>query len=131
MGDEQDGGAGLAPQAQQLVAHQEARLLVERAERLVEQDQARLEHQRARDAHALAHAARELGGIGAREVLEAHELDRVADLRGDFVLGGAGLAQAEGDVVVHREPGKAGVLLKDDADPRRDLAFHRFAFEGH
>src|SRR5512134_1326556 len=73
VGDEQDGGAGLAPQAQQLVAHQQARLLVERAERLVEEDQARLEHQRARDAHALSHAAGELRRVGARELPQAHE----------------------------------------------------------
>ena len=65
MGDQQHGGAGLAPQPQHFVAHQQARLLVERAERLVEQDQPRLQHQRARDADALAHAAGELRRIGA------------------------------------------------------------------
>ena len=68
VGDEEDRRRGLAPQAQELVAHQEARLLVERAERLVEQDQARLHDERARDAHALAHAARELRRIAGREV---------------------------------------------------------------
>ena len=36
MRDEEDRRAGLAPHAQQLVAHQQARLLVERAEGLVE-----------------------------------------------------------------------------------------------
>ena len=59
------------PHPQQLVAHQQACLLVERAERLVEQDQPRLHHQRARDAHALAHAARELRRIAGREIGEA------------------------------------------------------------
>jgi hypothetical protein len=53
---------GFAPHPQQLVAHQEPRLLVERAERLVEQDEPRLHHERARDAHALAHAAGKLRG---------------------------------------------------------------------
>ena len=42
VGDEEHGRAGLPPQPQHLVAHQQARLLVERAERLVEQDQPRL-----------------------------------------------------------------------------------------
>ena len=51
---------GLAPEPQQFVAHQQPRLLIERAERLVEQDQSRLHHQRAGDADALAHAAGEL-----------------------------------------------------------------------
>ncbi len=69
---------GLAPQAQQLVAHQEPRLLVERAERLVEQDQPRLHHERARDAHALAHPAGELRRIARREVGQADELQHVA-----------------------------------------------------
>ena len=76
--DEEHGRRRLAPQAQEFVAHQEARLLVERAERLVEQDQARLHDERARDAHALAHAARELRGIARREVGQADELQHVA-----------------------------------------------------
>src|SRR5262249_7838203 len=42
----------------QLLAHEQARLLIERAERFIEQNEAWLEHQRARDADALAHAAR-------------------------------------------------------------------------
>ena len=71
MRDQQHGRAGLAPQPQQLVAHQQPGLLVERAERLVEQDQPRLQHQRAGDADALAHAAGQLRRIGAGEILAA------------------------------------------------------------
>ena len=76
----------LAPQPQQFVAHQEARLLVERAERLVEQDDARPLHQRARDADALAHAAGELHRIGGGELGEAHQAQRVIDARRDLGL---------------------------------------------
>ena len=65
--DEQDGGAGFAPKAQQLIAHEQPGLLVERAEGLVEQEQARARHERARDADALAHAAGELRRIGPRK----------------------------------------------------------------
>ncbi len=79
MGDQQHGGAGLAPQPQQLVAHQQPRLLIERAERLVEQDEARLQHQGAGDAHALAHAAGKLRRIGAANSLQPHESQRVLD----------------------------------------------------
>ncbi len=66
VGDEQHGGPGLAPQAQEFVAHEQAGLLVQRAERLIEQDQARLGDQRAGDADPLAHPARELRRIGVR-----------------------------------------------------------------
>ena len=69
----------LPPQPQDFVAHEEARLRIERAERLVEQNEARLQHQRARDADALAHAAGQLRRIGAGEILQAHEGERVVD----------------------------------------------------
>ena len=128
MGDQQDGGAGLAPQPQQLVAHQEARLLVERAERLVEQDHARPLHQRAREADALAHAAGELHRIGGGELRQAHQPQRVVDARRDLGLVERRLAQAERDVVGDGEPGKARVLLEHDADALRHLARNRLAF---
>ena len=79
MGDQQHGGAGLAPELEQFVAHQQPRLLVERAERLVEQQQARPHHQRARDADPLAHAAGELRRIGSGKAAQAHEGERVLD----------------------------------------------------
>ena len=40
-----------------------------------------------------------------------------------------GLAQAEGDVVLDRQPGKAGVLLEHDADAVRDVAGDAAALE--
>ena len=49
-----------APQLEQLVLHQLARLHVERGERLVHQQDLRIEDQHLRERHALAHAAREL-----------------------------------------------------------------------
>ena len=60
MGDEQDGGAGLLPDAAQLLVQPVARDLVERAERLVHQQQPRAAEQRAGDRDALAHAAGQL-----------------------------------------------------------------------
>jgi hypothetical protein len=127
--DQQDRRAGLTPQPQQLVAHQEARLLVERAERLVEEDQARLQHERARDAHALAHAARELRRIRVGERAQARELKRFTDQPlGRLRIGPAPL-QAERDVVADREPRKARVVLEDDADALRDAALDARAVE--
>ena len=63
---------------QELLAHQEAGLLVERAERLVEQDEARLHDERAGDADALAHAAGELRRIALGEVDEPHDAQGIA-----------------------------------------------------
>ncbi len=113
---EEHGRAGLAPQAQQLIAHQQARLLVERAERLVEQDEPRLQDERARDANTLAHAAGELRRIRAHEIGEPHEGERVVDPAADLARLHAGAAQPERHVVPHAEPGKARVLLEHDPD---------------
>ena len=129
VGDQQDGGAGLAPQLEQLVAHQQPGLLVERAERLVEQQQARPRHQGAGDAEPLAHAAGELRRIGLRKRRQAHEGERMLDALADFRLGHAGAAQRERGVVVDGEPGKARVLLEHHADAVRHLAGDRLALE--
>src|SRR4051812_21413392 len=78
MGDEQDGRAGLLPDAAQLFVQPVARDLVERTERLVHQQEARAAEQRARDRDALAHAAGQL----VREVLlpavEPDQLEQLA-----------------------------------------------------
>ena len=115
--------------AQQLVAHQQARLLIERAERLVEKDQAGLHHQRARDAHALAHPAGELRGIARREVGEADELQNVAHALVALRAVESEPAQAERDVVGDIEPGQRRVVLEHDADSVRRLGADRPAFE--
>ena len=119
----------LAPQPQQLVAHQQPGLLVERAERLVEQNEPRLQHQGARDAHALAHSAGELRRIGAGECLKPHEGDRVGDAGANLGGRDAGAAQAERDVVPYVEPREARILLEHDADPGGDLIADRLALE--
>src|SRR5580700_8475134 len=131
VSDEEHGGAGGAPQPQHFVAHQEPGLRVERAERLVEQDQARLQHERARNADALAHAARQLRRIGAGEVFESHEGQRIVDAAAYLGLGDAAAAQAERGIVPYRQPGEAGVLLEDDANTFGDFAADRLAFERH
>ena len=128
MRDQQHGGAGLAPQPQQFLAHQQTGLLIERAERLVEQDQPRLQHQCACDAHALAHAAGELRRIGIGEFAQAHEADGVIDAPRGLGRFEAGAAQAERDIVVHAEPRQRGVFLEHDADAVRH-AGNRLALE--
>ena len=60
---------GGRPDAQQLVAHGHARLLVERGERLVHQQHRRVLHQAARDRDALLHAAGQLVRIALAEAV--------------------------------------------------------------
>ena len=79
VGDDADGlgrEIGRSPQLQQLGAQVLGGEHVERGERFVHQQHVRFEHQRAGEADSLAHAARELLGIGGLEAVEADEVDR-------------------------------------------------------
>ena len=78
VGDQQAGLLQLMLDLQHLVAEQQPRLLVERAERLVHQQDLRLGGERARDRDALAHAAGQLGRIALLEAVEADEIDEMA-----------------------------------------------------
>ena len=66
-------------QADELVLHALAQLLVERAERLVEQDQLRLEHERAGERHALLLSAGELRRPARAEAAELDHVERRFD----------------------------------------------------
>ena len=71
MGDEQYRLAVGAPQVEQQVAHDLARLRVERAERLVHQQDFWIADENLREAHALALAAREHVRIASGEAAKA------------------------------------------------------------
>src|SRR5438105_4709533 len=129
MGDQETRRAGPAPQTEHFIAHEQPRLRIKRAERLVQENEPRLQHKSASDAHALAHAAGELRRIGAGEIGETHEGERVANPPAHFRLGHAAAAQAERRIVPHREPGETGILLENDPDPVRNGAAHRIALK--
>src|SRR3989454_1708625 len=71
VGHEDDGLARPAPDVEEPLAHEHARLLVEGAERLVHQEDLRVDGERAADRDALLHAPGELAGGLLREALEA------------------------------------------------------------
>ena len=103
------------PDAEQQLLHQLARLVVERAEGLVHQQHARVVGQRARDRGALLHAARQLLRVVLVEALQAHlGQEAVRDLQ-LLRARQAALAQAEADVVQHRQPGEQRVALEHHA----------------
>src|SRR3989441_886432 len=71
MGHEDHGLARPAPDVEEPLAHEHARLLVEGAERLVHQEDLRVDGERAADRDALLHAPGELAGVLLREALDA------------------------------------------------------------
>src|SRR5690349_22179297 len=121
--------AGFAPYAQDLITHEEARLLIERAERLVEQDQSRHCDEGPRDAYALAHTAGELRRIAPGKLMQAHHRNRVIDPFGAIAFANRRFAQPEGHVVSHGQPRKAGIFLKYDAYAIRYLLLDRAPFK--
>ena len=116
VGDEHDGLARGRPDAQQLVAHGHARLLVERGERLVHQQHRRVLDQAAGDGDALLHAARKLVRIARAEAVEAHKREHGFGAPSALLAWGAAQAEREFDVVERREPRKQARLLEDHAD---------------
>ena len=114
--DEDHGLARAPPDVEQPLAHQDARLLVERAEGLVHQEDLRVERERAPDRDALLHPAREL----ARILLgEAGEAERAQELGGRPAppLGRHALElEAELDVLERGPPRKEAGFLEHGRD---------------
>ena len=110
VGDEDDGLADLALQAQELVLQALAVDRVDRAERLVHEHERRVGGQRAGHADALALAAAELGGVAVAHVrVEADELEQLVDAPADPGAVPALQARDGGDVVADR-------LVREEAD---------------
>src|SRR6516165_12516647 len=116
MRDQENSRAGAPPEAEHLLSHQQARLRVQRAERFVQENETWLQHQGAGNANALPHASGKLRRICAREIPQAQECHGILDTAADLDRRRARSSQSECDVVPDCQPGKAGVLLKHDAD---------------
>src|SRR5207248_651239 len=80
VGHEDDRALGPAPDVEQPLAHEHARLLVEGSEGLVHQEDLRVHGQRAADGDPLAHATRQLARIFLGEAAKA---ERAEQLGGD------------------------------------------------
>ena len=74
VGDEDHGLAQLAPDVEQPLLHEQARLGIESSERLVEQQDVAREEHRANERGALPHAARELARQCGEKLAEAEAL---------------------------------------------------------
>src|SRR4051794_28366007 len=115
VGDEQHRLLVALPDAEQQFLHQGAGLVVERAERLVEEQDFWIVGKGARDRGALLHAAGQLLRPVVLETGEANALDKTVDDAAALGFAHAALAQAEGDVLTHRQPREQGVGLKHHA----------------
>ena len=87
--------------------------LVEVAEGLVGEQQRRLDHERAREGDALAHAARQLVGIGALEPGQAEAVEPRPGPPGLLVGRAAEQLERQADVVERGAPRQQAVLLED------------------
>src|SRR5215470_709367 len=115
MGDEQRGGAGFAPDLEQLQVEPLARHLVECAERLVHQQNGRVEREGPRDRHPLLHPPGELPRIVVAEPLEADQTQERARALASLLEGAAGQLERQPDILDHRPPIVEHGGLEDDA----------------
>jgi hypothetical protein len=116
VGDEDDGLARLAPDAEELDVHELAGHGVERAERLVHQQQRRVVDERAGQRHALAHAARQLVGVLVLEALEAGQLEQAEGAPARRLPVEAQHLYRQHHVVEDVPPRQQDGILEDDAD---------------
>src|SRR5689334_12922533 len=115
VGNEQHRLLFALPDAEQHLLHERACLIVERTEGFIEQHDFWIIGEHPGNGSALLHATRELPGIMA---FEAREADTDAPFLSDLpslYLRHAALAQAEGNVVDHRQPWEQGVRLEHHA----------------
>ena len=128
--DEYCGAPLRAPYRQQLLLHHGAGLRVKGGKRLVHQQYFWVVDENASQRHPLAHAA---GKFLRVSLLKAGKPDR-GDLAAHALLplrsSHPALAQAELDVLLHREPGKQRVFLKDNPPVRAGSA-HGLAIKPH
>src|SRR5262249_32041457 len=112
VGDEQDGFAVVAPDAEELGLHDLARLGVQGGEGLVHEQDVRVDGERSGEVGALTHAAGQLVRIVTLEAAQANQADQRVGTGDRFALGFALHLQAEDDVVHDRAPREQGVLLE-------------------
>ena len=114
MRDQHQGGAEIAVQAEQQIAHRFGRAVVQVAGGLVGQQKSRAVHQRTGNGHALLLAARELTGPVVHAIGQPHGVQHLGGC-----LAGVGLSghlQRQGGVVQRAQAGQEVKTLEHDAD---------------
>jgi len=121
--DEEDRFLFALPNAHEIGAHFQAGEKVERAERFVHIDDLRIGGERASDLDALTHSAGKLVRVGVFKTSQTDHADIARDRLVALAL--SLFAQTEADVLMHVQPGKNAVLLKNENATRigRDYGF--------
>src|SRR2546425_9202824 len=119
VGHEDHGLARPAPDVQEPLPHEHARLLVEGAEGLIHQEDLCVDRERAADRDALLHAPGELARVLAREPLEAERAEEVRRDRAPALGGHAPELEAELHVLERRPPGKEARVLEHGRNAAR------------
>src|SRR5882757_1374714 len=109
------GNADIQPQALQLLLQSESGQRIQRAQRLIQQEQFGTVDEGAGDGGALSHAARNLMWPRRFETDQTHAVNLLLNAFLLFLPRYRGRAERKLDVLLHRQPGKQTVLLKDDA----------------
>ncbi|MCY1519116.1 hypothetical protein D9M68_538550 [compost metagenome] len=132
MGNEEDGGPGFLPEAQQLFVQLVARDLVERAEGLIHQQDAGPGHQRAGDRHALALAARQFVRHRLFTPLQSDESQKFFRIRVGRARFALSDQQRETHIVDHVAPRQQRCFLENEGEiaALARLA-RRLAMHGH
>ena len=118
VGHEHDALAVCRPDAQELVAHHDLRLRIERSERLVHQHDLGVIGQQSSESDTLTHAARECSWIVMTELGEPEQVEQGADAVRVLVPGYVSALESHGDVCAYVDPRQQRVTLKHEANTR-------------
>ena len=105
----------LVPQLHQLTAQILRRQHIEGRERLVHKEHFRLHHQGASESDPLPHSPGQLLGIRCLKTVETHRVQDLETLFAPLLARNSASHQRRFHVLQHRQPGKQGKALKDDA----------------
>src|SRR5262245_38447407 len=115
MGDEQHRFTIAAPQIEQQIAHDLARLRVERTKRLVHQQYLGVANENLHQSNSLSLAPRQQMRIAPGEISESDTAEPVLRARARLSAFGTGDFQADGHILQRRFPWKQGIGLEEIA----------------
>jgi hypothetical protein len=115
MRDEQDAlsrDLTVLPQIDEVAAQSLGGQHIQGRERLIEQQNVGVDHQRPGEADTLAHAARQLLGIGGFEPIQPDQIDRRLSALAPLLLRHIHRLQPQLDIAEHGQPRKQGEALE-------------------
>ena len=112
MGDEHGGDARLSLDAANLFPHLQSQAGVQIGKGFVQQEDIRPLDQRPCNGHPLLLPAGQLARLALEEILDLHQSGHLQGTAADLLLPLLVVDQREGDVLLHRQMGIEGIVLK-------------------